>query len=508
MEDSAHPPQADRIGGVWGGYAMIAMLAAATGLASGMRHMRAVSPAPPPGAQEAVGRPPPPPSLERPPQAASPGEAPVPDRRQEGAAAEETPRPYAGFRHPHFRDPAGSMRHFFTALAAAEEGSAPGPVRAVYFGNSEIGFDRVTSQVRRSLQARFGDGGKGFMVIAPGWRYQRHRDVRWTVSDGWKVHTVLEGGLDDRRYGLGGVLAVNEGPAWVEYAALSPRESRRGGYLDFPAGARFSRFELHYQAYPGGGDVRIEVDGGSSSATVRTNAYGTRDKVFAMELDDAPHRVRVSAGDFPARLYGAVLERDRGFVLDAVMVIGAWANTQLNYDPDHLRRQVAARKPDLVIFQWGAKELMRKPYLTDRQARSFRRAYVKSIGRTMTGRPEASCLVVSPKDMGMRKRNLIVSRPAVRKVVAAAEQAAAQAGCAYVDLFEALGGEGTMARWYLRRPRLVSPDLGHIMRPGAIAVGNVLSAMLFDAYRQSQEGPRGAPPARPARDLGARAGPS
>jgi len=474
MEELVIKEREDPAGGVLGGYVIIAMLGLAFGSTQGVRLLRAPFPVERTEERTVVHR-----RLPRPKAAARPP----------GAAGPIRPavRAYRPVRHPYFRDPLGIMRGFFEALAEGDAGLREGPVRAVYFSNSEIGFDRVTSQMRRMLQARFGDGGKGFIAAAPGWRYQRHRDIIWERGGTWKTEDVLDGRLPDGRYGLGGVRAVNDGPAWIRFATLTEEESLKGGYYPFPAGTRFERFQLFYQAFPGGGDVRVEIDGGSFVDTVRTTGFEIRDRVFTAELEDAPHTVRVFAEGVPSHLYGAVFERREGFVLDAVMVVGAWADTQHNYDEEHLKRQISLRRPDLVVFQWGAKELMRNTDMGERQVRAFRRAYAKSIRRTMAGTDRGtSCLVVSPKDMGMRDRNLIVSRPAVRKLVGAAEAAARDTGCAFIDLFTAMGGEGSMRRWYESEPRMVSPDLGHILKPGAIHVGNLLGAMLLDGFRQHQ----------------------
>ncbi|OIO09374.1 MAG: hypothetical protein AUJ52_06565 [Elusimicrobia bacterium CG1_02_63_36] len=410
----------------------------------------------------------------------------------EAARREEDAR--AGAHRPisvkHYSDPHGSMWRFFSALLAETQGKRREPIRVLYYGNSEIGFDRSTSQIRRRFQAQFGDGGKGFLVAVPGWRYQRHRDVEWTQSGSWKIDTIRGAKRKDGRYGLGGVLAVSEGPAWTEFATVPVADSRPDGYLNFPAGTRFSRFELYYQTYPGGGDIEIRSDDGARTMLLPGASHEPRDRVAVMTLDDGPHRVRVVAGRRPVRLYGAVLERERGFVLDAAMVIGAWANSQSVFDPEHLKRQIARRRPDLVVFQWGAKELMRNPQMHPAQLRAFRRAYVESIRQTMAARPRASCLVISTKDMGMRNRNLLVTRPAVPQVVEAASEAAHESGCAFLNLYEALGGEGTMRRWYEANPRKVSPDLGHLMRLGAIETGDTISDILLNAYEQFERARR------------------
>ena len=49
----------------------------------------------------------------------------------------------------------------------------------------------------------------------------------------------------------------------------------------------------------------------------------------------------------------------------------------------------------------------------------------------------------------------------LEKLVDVQKKIAAETGCAFFNTFHAMGGAGTMARWYNAKPRLVSADLIH-----------------------------------------------
>jgi hypothetical protein len=49
----------------------------------------------------------------------------------------------------------------------------------------------------------------------------------------------------------------------------------------------------------------------------------------------------------------------------------------------------------------------------------------------------------------------------IPRIVDIQRRVARDTGCAFFDTFAAMGGAGTMARWYTARPRLVSADLIH-----------------------------------------------
>ena len=74
--------------------------------------------------------------------------------------------------------------------------------------------------------------------------------------------------------------------------------------------------------------------------------------------------------------------------------------------------------------------------------------------------------------------------PPLSRLVALEQRVAAEHGCAFFNTFEAMGGPGTMGRWYLTEPRMVGADLIHPMPAGARIVGNLLFRSLQDGYRR------------------------
>jgi lysophospholipase L1-like esterase len=57
-----------------------------------------------------------------------------------------------------------------------------------------------------------------------------------------------------------------------------------------------------------------------------------------------------------------------------------------------------------------------------------------------------------------------------------------ETGVAFFNTFQAMGGPGTMGRWYASEPRLVGADFIHPMPAGAKIVGELLYSALRDGY--------------------------
>lgn len=372
-------------------------------------------------------------------------------------AEEETPT----IEHPEH------LEHFFGQLAAAEKGQAGAMARMAVFSDSINGWDGVTSHLRHVLQKRFGDGGRGFVQIAKGWNYQHQRDVRWEHSETWRTHVLNRGHGPGDRYGWGGVMAADGSRR--SQATFETTENH-------PSGGSVSRFRLFYQAFPGAGSAKISVDD-EEPVEVPMNAAKMEDRVHDLRVPDGPHRFQVSVGERNIRLYGVVMERDGpGVVVDAIALIGARAARLLKFAPAHLQRQVQLREPDLMVFWLGANNAT-----ANRFGRSaFVRDYGKAISIAKRGRPEASCLVVSVTDIGERGTGESLER--IPQVIEAQREVAQAQRCGFFDLHAAMGGPGTMKRWYRSSPRLATPDFRHLTPAGAEKMGRYFEKALISAY--------------------------
>ena len=281
------------------------------------------------------------------------------------------------------------MGHAYERLAAVLADQPGALARISVFSDSINGTEFITSAIRRYLQQRLGDGGKGFVPIAPGWPTQRHQDVVWNDYGTWLTEIVNRGRLATGRYGLGGVVARNR--SIYSRATFATVE---GGTV----GTRVSRFQLFYQAHPRGGEVQLSVDGGEPRV-IATRADGLEDRVAELEVADGAHELEVRAVDGQLQLYGVVLERSGpGVVVDGLMLIGARGRRMALFDEEHLGRQVALRGTDLLVFWMGGNDVSSGFFDRD----LFLRDYGAGIDAARAGRAEASCLVVSVLDMGVR----------------------------------------------------------------------------------------------------------
>lgn len=412
-----------------------------------------------------MGAAPLPAALELPPEPSRASAAPDPLPRVD-------PEEYAGLTEE-IEDPQHSMRAFYHRLGEVERGR-PRLARLAIYGTSINGADRTTSQLRSLLQERFGDGGKGWVPVAPGWRFLRHQDVSWTAQR-WRTYVVNRGDGPLDHYGFGGVVAINRD------RRARARLSTVGG--DDGPGRAVSRFTVFYQAWPEGGSFDVSVDDGQTRR-VSARAEAVEDRVEVVEVEDGEHALNIGAtghGREDLRLYGVTMERDGpGVVVDGLALIGAFTRVLRNFDEEHIQTQVRLRDPNLLIFWLGANDAVSRavPFVRDEYIAHYREV----LRRYREASPSMSCMVMSVLDKGEQVGGQIRTVPRVPSVVETQRAVARAEGCAFFDTYRALGGDGSMRRWYRSRPRLVGDDLGHLTASGSRVVGTLLYRALLEDF--------------------------
>jgi len=361
-------------------------------------------------------------------------------------------------------DPNGAMEHFYASLLRTERG-APGAVtRILHYGDSPITADLVTADVRALLQERFGDAGHGVYLIAKPWAWYSHRGIDVKAS-GWRADPATLRGQKDGWYGLGGVSFTGETGAYSSFRLKTPGHTR---------------LILSYVAQPGGGELAVTA-GGVEAGTLNTAAAETAAARQTFEIPPEAQEIELRVTRGPVRLFQVELFRPNpGIVYDSIGLNGAWAGVLAwHMNARHWADQLRQARPDLVIIHYGTNESGYRNYIDSTYPRDVRTI----IGRVRAAVPEASILIMSPMDRGVRDSSGAISTmPSIPHLVALQAKIAAENGCAFFNTFEAMGGPGTMGRWYMAEPRLVSADFIHPLPAGGRIVGTLLYNALMDGY--------------------------
>ncbi len=350
---------------------------------------------------------------------------------------------------------------FYAALAATEAGTAAHPTRVAYLGDSLTADDLIANRLRTVLGGRFGDGGPGFVHVVPPHPYCRHRAVRRAASSSWQVHGVSTPFPADRLLGYGG----------------GSVETRSGGSARFtPVSHVVTHAEVYYLAQPGGGDVEVVVDGGAAAATIATAAAAKKAAYAVVPITGAVARLDLKASG-RVRLFGVVLEADRGLVVDNLGVVNATAKSWGQNRADHWKGQLAHRAPDLFVVMIGTNEA---GWLAGKALDEHARVVERLLAPVRAANPRASCLVVSPFDQVDYELAGLPPRRSIAPMVAAQRAAAAASGCAFWDAQAWMGGPGSSKLW--RKAGWLTNDFAHPTTGGSHRIADALAAGLTAGY--------------------------
>jgi len=365
-------------------------------------------------------------------------------------------------------DPGGrALLGFFAALTRTAHKQPRALTRIAHFGDSIVVSDLVSGTLRRKLQAEFGDAGHGFMLIANAWPAYFHNDVSRFATAGWSVSRIVGPYAEDGLYGLGG----------VSFKAERNTVARFGTAKSGLYGKNVSRFVLDYLEDPSGGTLQVSVDG-VPKASVDTRGPTKKSARFELEVPDGEHEFELYTKTGVTRAFGVVLERDTpGVVVDALGVQGARIRFLDKQDDAHWAEQLAWRKPDLLIYEFGANESgdgFLYPMV------DYHRTMKEVIAQGQRALPESSCLVIGAMDRAAKVGDEIVSMRVIPSIVEEQRRAAAELGCAFFDTYTAMGGARSMPTWVRRG--LGQADLTHPTAIGAEVIGNWVYRALMKAY--------------------------
>ncbi|MFO0568562.1 MAG: hypothetical protein U0263_23070 [Polyangiaceae bacterium] len=368
---------------------------------------------------------------------------------------------------------AATLRGFYRALSRTRAKEAGAVTRVVHFGDSIVTSDYVSGTLRRKLQKQFGDAGHGFVLLANAWPAYFHNDVSRFASSGWLVSRIVGPLAPDGLYGLGG----------VSFRAPPGSRARVGTAKSGNYGRAVSRFTVAYVKEPAGGKAKLLVDG-ALKVELDTSAPATQVAYEELQVPDGEHELELVTTQGVTRGFGVVLERDvPGVVLDAIGIQGARVRFLDKQDDAHWAETLKWRKPDLLIYEFGANESGDGfAYPMDEYQRTMKE--VLEQGRRAL--PDAGCLVMAAMDRAEKKGTQLSTMPVIPAIVTEQRKAAKAVGCAFFDTYKAMGGAGSMAAWVERG--LGQADLTHPTGVGSEVLANwIYRALLsgFDEYEKT-----------------------
>ncbi|WP_448519804.1 hypothetical protein [Rhodoflexus sp.] len=411
------------------------------------------------------------------PQAASPN-----------GTAGERPEPVIDPKYPiRFPDSLNAVQLDRIFAALADLSKKPSLVRIVHYGDSQIEGDRISDYIRTRLQRRFGGCGVG---IVPFMEIQASRSTIATEASGnWSKYAVYGNNNKSNKTGHYGILA-----AAYRFSPLVPKDSLAPSELAWRATTRFkeTRFSNDFAGATQIENIKFIYASPFAKVAAHLKIEGTQDTTLDLALRQ-DRMVSVVEQSIPTRFrkitvslesaegsefFGIALDCNQGVALDNVALRGSSGVEFTKMNAEWLRKQYELLNVKLIILQFGVNVVpnVLKDYTFYENMLYNQLRFFKSVA------PQADILVVGLSDMARRSGTGYASYPNIAKIRSAQQAAAFRAGCAFWDLYEAMGGEGAMVSWVNNKPPLAGKDYIHFTPRGARLVGEMLYNALMKAY--------------------------
>jgi hypothetical protein len=323
---------------------------------------------------------------------------------------------------PDIDDYGTTMDGFYAKLAKLVRGE-PVMVRIGFYGDSNLANDRTLGYMRRQLQDKYGDGGHGWVAFGKPWVWYKHMDIETGTTGSWASYNLSNQHAPDYFYGFGGTAAESTSPGSTAWVATAGAKA--------PTGTKVTAFEIAYLARPNAGSFEVAVDG-TSREVVDTAATEPELRFAHYDVDDGAHKLVLTIKKGRVRVFGAILERNTGIVVDSLGI--ASLNPWLLDTMDHKMAGtgLAHRNYDLLLETSGSNMCASK--------------WLKSsIGVWRDALPHAALALWSPPDAAMPPN--WTSEPLMQRCAKEKRDVATANQLGFWDLYAALGGPGSMPRW-------------------------------------------------------------
>jgi hypothetical protein len=340
------------------------------------------------------------------------------------------------------------------------------PVRVAFFGDSYIEGDIFSADLRRNLQSEY--GGKGVGLVMPVSHVASFRKTVKHSFSGWNGQNILDS-KDFSKIGISGHYFHPDRNSWVKYSGV------KLPHLEYVEQA-----SLLYCLPEKDAQFSYRINDEKESQTVNLHAsyrvakYDiTADSIGSIQFD-------FPSGNPNLYVYGISLQDKTGVIVDNFSLRGA-PGTSLKFLPENILKQTDSLLAyDLIILQYGLNVMTAN--------RTNYSSYQKGMQETVTHLrkcfPKSSILLLSVGDRSMNKNGTYVTMPGALAMVSYQQAVCLETGIVFWNLFEAMGGSGSMVEMVKAKPPRANKDYTHLNFEGGKYLGEILfKSIVFEKKR-------------------------
>ncbi len=343
------------------------------------------------------------------------------------------------------------------------------PVRIMYYGDSQLECDRITDVLREHLQSEFGGNGTGLLpamqtISMTTASVQTYPELRRGMGFG----AELTGG---HRFGPLCQMAYVDGAATFTISAI--------GGKSFPHCSSFSKVSVLVSGEGyftiGSGEDEVKLDSLADSTM-------TGFRIITHRLPRQVSRVTLRAHGH-LEVFALMVDGNAGVSVDNIAMRGSSGTHFTSLDQGTFAPFFHQQNVRLILLEYGGNSV---PYLKKgAKISSYKQQMKSQIAFLKRISPKSRIILVGPADMATTTSDgaHMMTYPQLPQVVDSLRAAALESGVAFWDMFQVMGGKGSMAKWVNARPQLAGEDYIHFTPKGARHISNILCETLDLYYK-------------------------
>lgn len=334
-------------------------------------------------------------------------------------------------------------------------------VRVLHFGDSQLEGDRITMQLRDAYQRNYGGTGFGYVALQP---LVAPSSLAFDNEEGLARKTVFgrrDTAFSDMKYGHLGSFTLMEPNDSGQFSGRITFKKRNWG---FSRARNFTTAKMHLEG-TSPTVVQIRV----ADSIFSTRIFPSGEWTLALDIpSEDEFSMRISSEE-QIRVYGISFESPFGFHADNVAMRGASGMIFTKMNGPQFKASLEREAYDLIILQFGGNAV---PYLKDEaHAGRFARALARQAEYLKRLYPQAAFLFIGPSDMARKDGLYFKSYPLLEELTLQLRNEMLARGVAFWDLYDVMGGAGSMVDWVNAEPALAVRDYIHFTPKGASKVG-------------------------------------
>lgn len=357
------------------------------------------------------------------------------------------------------------MKAFYEALLGREKLNRP--VRIAYFGDSFIEADILTGDLRAMLQQRFGGCGVGYVPITSN-VYGFRPTVRHSFS-GWESHATTDSLYFNRS------LQDISNHYFIARPGASVTLSGQKKYA-----SRLDTCEVSTFYFLSADSVHLTAQVNNAGKTTYALTGDSLLQAVSVKGKIGSVKWTVDKKDSSSVFYGVTMDPAEGIVLDNFSTRGS-SGQQLAQIPMKILKQYnRLRTYDLIVLQYGLNVAFERGV----NYTYYKNGMIPVINRLKAAFPQASILVVGVGDREYKTESGdLRTMPGVKNLIRYQQALAAETHVAFWNLYEAMGGEGSIVEMVESNPPMANYDYTHINFRG----GKHIAKIFFDTLMYGME---------------------